>query len=243
MARTESAAYDTWSDFKAGWSARLFPAPPPERNRFLFRGQRDASWDLATAFDRRFDRYEATERVAIWDKLVSAFVEMLADSEEAKEIDGDLEHILAAAQHYGLPTRLLDWTTSPYQAAYFAFEDAVTHPDPDRSHVAVWALDSHANVWKSSLGARIVRVTAAKNPRMRAQSGRFTLMNTPHQSLNEYVESFPGTEPILTRFVLPAAEAVPAIQDLDLMGITAAHLFPGLEGICRTVLMDALLGK
>jgi len=43
---------------------------------------------------------------------------------------------LALMRHYGAPTRLLDWTTSPYVAAFFATAEA----KPDESS-AIWAID------------------------------------------------------------------------------------------------------
>ncbi|ELY91195.1 FRG domain-containing protein [Natrinema altunense] len=45
-------------------------------------------------------------------------------------------HLLAIAQHYGLPTRLLDWSFSPLVAAYFATRSGDTEHDG-----AIWALD------------------------------------------------------------------------------------------------------
>jgi hypothetical protein len=59
---------------------------------------------------------------------------------------GDLLGWLALMQHYGAPTRLLDWTYSFYVAAFFALSDAVSFPKQDRRPAIVWAL--HRNAFK-----------------------------------------------------------------------------------------------
>jgi len=46
--------------------------------------------------------------------------------------------LMALAQHSGLPTRLLDWTTSPFVAAYFAAQPSKAVFED--SYLAVWAL-------------------------------------------------------------------------------------------------------
>ncbi|WP_114152967.1 FRG domain-containing protein [Chromobacterium haemolyticum] len=54
---------------------------------------------------------------------------------------------LALMQHYGVPTRLLDFTESPYVALYFATENIYLHQDEDLS---IWAID-YRNIMKRSI--------------------------------------------------------------------------------------------
>ena len=51
---------------------------------------------------------------------------------------------LSLMQHYGLPTRMLDWTRSPLVAAYFALEKYLPEGDAaDHDDVVIWVLQPH----------------------------------------------------------------------------------------------------
>jgi FRG domain len=107
---------------------------------FVFRGQASANWPLATALERALDRCSF-----ITDLLGSVLLTnrehwMLHEFKRQARIyiqiapsdDDDVEW-LAIMQHYGCPTRLLDFTYSAYIAAYFAVVDA-------EADSAIWAL-------------------------------------------------------------------------------------------------------
>jgi hypothetical protein len=103
---------------------------------FLFRGQADSSWDLQPGLERAVQRWglrrgclRNAEAVILeeFKRRAHQYVTMPPKPEE------DLEW-LALIQHHGGPTRLLDFTHSPYIAAFFAMEAA-------DGEAAIWAVN------------------------------------------------------------------------------------------------------
>lgn len=80
---------------------------------WVFRGLGDSSFPLVAGAGRTKNFKEANEKVIleIFERRAAEFMDLSGLSEWDK---------LAVAQHHGLPTRFLDWTTNPLVAAYFA---------------------------------------------------------------------------------------------------------------------------
>lgn len=98
---------------------------------WIFRGQSNADWEIRSSLDRSeiIKNYDDGEERMLFE-FQRASKYYLKDN----ETPNTLIDWLALQQHYGTPTRLIDFTKSPYVAAYFAFE----WENKDSDYVAIW---------------------------------------------------------------------------------------------------------
>lgn len=115
---------------------------------WVFRGQKSADWPLSTSLERAMRAHPVM--YADWRdnelRDIRYFKRRTRSLLSSPPAEDDAVEWLVLMQHYGAPTRLLDWTHSPSVAAYFAFEDpdGVAGHDGLMSRRAVWALDTQA---------------------------------------------------------------------------------------------------
>ena len=172
--------------------------------------------------------------------------------------------LLVAAQHHGVPTRLLDWTYSPFVAAHFAtLPSRRGTPPHDR---AVWRLDWQAVHRKfgfpelamliSDLERQLAGGKGVCTPwdvfdgierefacmieppsldaRIVAQAAVFTLCSDASISFDSFLARH-GLDEALTRFVIPAPH-VPRVRDqLDMAAMDERRLFPDLDGLAAAL--------
>src|SRR5208283_2656280 len=95
--------------------------------KWVFRGVRRESYELRSALDRGIDKREHSHigQQTAEDYLLKQFKRAAHHFLEASMVPGKDDRLewLALMQHYGAPTRLLDFTRSPYVACFFAMEE------------------------------------------------------------------------------------------------------------------------
>lgn len=120
---------------------RLLNALNSYPNNFAFRGQSNSQWGLQSTLDRYVPQAES--RKTFEDRSLTRFrSEFNLYSRDMERPDKKLSW-LSLMQHYGVPTRLLDFSTSPYVALYFAIENLVPQKDGE---LAIYAIDYTALV-------------------------------------------------------------------------------------------------
>lgn len=89
------------------------------RNQWLFRGHCSSAWKLETSIDRSGVDQKRNAELA----LIKGFQRNIRHYKREDIDASNVFQIVSYLQHYGAPTRLLDVTTSPYVAAFFALEN------------------------------------------------------------------------------------------------------------------------
>ncbi len=256
----QSEPYPTLS--VASWS-EFVEAATTKYTGWAFRGQSDVAWPLQSTLARRFatakiDPRAFTEQesriLRIFQRKAHLFIDKVPDEE-------DSFRWLAMMQHHGAPTRLLDFTWSPYVAAFFALENAT-------EQAAVWAINvrelfgqrvslgrgrgrsfppgmrEKGNYEKFFLPNRFFFLAPGEpnvmNQRLIAQSGTFIVPSTLGEPVEDIVKRYKNWQNVLVKFKLPTVKLRErAMYELYNMNITQYTLFPGLDGLARSMAYEA----
>lgn len=227
-------------------------------DQWAFRGEARADQPLLASLARRLTAYcpdrsvwPLRERRAIRIFRRKAHVHV----GDGAVLDDDLR-VLAMMQHHGGATRLLDFTKSPFVAAFFALEHSM-------GESVVYALNTPA-LWTRTCGhdSRLTRDAidpriaghydryfvdnrfpvvwfgepADMDRRLIAQSGLFVVPGILDVPLEELLGQYSqDDESLLVRIVLDPAIRAAAMRELYRMNITYATLWPDLDGLARSI--------
>ena len=207
--------------------------------KLFFRGQ-EKGWRLRTAFHRsgRTDlRRFRVEDVATLHRVLSARTKHYFDFQNADEVGA----FWGLIQHHGYPTPILDWTYSPYVAAFFAFQEIDKH-SPGDGNARIYVFDG--DLWKSKflqlhfmdasqLHFSIWPFPAIENERVVPQQAVSTGTNVDNLEWYIRQRETETRKSFLWAYDIPRSERNTVISELKYMGITAGTLFPGLDGACE----------
>ena len=229
-----------WDDLH---SAATFAATKFGGLQPWYRGHANSDWRLVPAL---FRKYLAGREY----NIIGQFRTRSRSLRNDLPSDDQLEAWISLMQHFGLPTRLLDWTESPLVAAFFAVNDGDASVPG-----AIWALDPILLNFQSG-GERCIfdmnqsqpkalftaaiqtptkeddRVFAVRpthvDLRMTLQQSQFTI-HTPHVILEE---KYPNA---VIKFIVPADAKPTLAESLGRMKITLASLFPDLQHLAQWI--------
>ena len=210
-----------------------------EGYRFVFRGHEDSKWRLRTSFHRtgRASLMKfMTQDVAALHRHLSGLTTHRFDLGNPI----DYASFLHLAQHHGYPTPILDWTYSPFVAAYFAFKDLRKDKLATDQKVRILVLDKRewANDLEHAMALQpgflhmtLLEPLATNNPRALPQQSISTVTNI--DDIEQYIRGVEkGHKRYLRAVDIPVSERQQVMRELALMGITAGSLFPGIDGAC-----------
>ena len=236
---------------------RLFQVPPLNTDKWIFRGQ-SRQWPLKPLIERTLPSLQIP---VVERQLVREFRDR-AHHFMTKMPDDDIGWLSLMQQH-GAPTRLLDWTVSPYVAAFFALEEP-----PGDAPPVIWAIN------RRELDAEALRLVQSWNPKViphdihrilrdlhnpfvgpvvvpvrpRDMNERLTVQKavflyahpappnwTFEGALKHLLRKKDPKSRWLYKLQIARAGRLHLLNELDRMNVNAATLFPGLDGFARSL--------
>jgi hypothetical protein len=211
-----------------------------------FRGHSDESWTLEPSYDR-------LKTPPIETDLVNKFRQNANYLISAQVPSSDFQWLFLM-QHYGVPTRLLDWTESPLVALYFSLEtenkktlkkdgalwllypgklNENTNKDQegyipafeDKEHMETYSTEKYVKGLDQGVLPKAA-IATRNNPRIQAQLGVFTISHHKKTPIEDI-----GDKKHVIKYIIPKECKKDLAEEISLIGIDKFQIFPELSVI------------
>ena len=222
-----------------------------------YRGCRNKAHGLKPSLFRHKTKSNIEDIISLESEITTRFVQRsLPFLQRSLTDDWDKLFLM---QHYGVPTRLLDWSENPFVSIYFAL---VTASEPKTTDACLWMCDpiawnraalahisykggvlDQSNTLMAAYApgkpAGIIPVTPVmiygsyNSPRIVAQRGGFALFGQSMNAMEDTFETDQFPAGVLKKVVIPHAKVGEIRSSLFRKGFTESVVFPDLEGLAR----------
>lgn len=265
----ETVELKSWTQFAGAIQdlrVRFAPARPlahktrvlRKPSDMLFRGQADASWPIETTLERRrSERIAFTHYLEIVSRTIHEIesvtgkhwglptwpemVDMLRSDSEPSIVAPPGYDYLVYLRHHGFPSPLLDWTESPFVAAYFAY---IERTNKERA-VYAYVEQTEGGRGRSDGCARIELQGPHVSTDVRhfAQKAWYTLAVIWDDKRkvfdfckhDEIFRESDGTQDVIVKVVLPDADRALALRDLDNFNVNHYTLFQSEDSLVKAL--------
>ncbi|MFN8382985.1 MAG: FRG domain-containing protein [Anaerolineales bacterium] len=248
---------DSWSDFEKNIEKKLqkemeFQLAGP----IVYRGHADANWPLMTTLERYINKHLSVRSYYNIIKSVQSKIETFTDrkwdlpsyqdfikayKERPSAQDSSTYFYMTYLRHFGFPSPFLDWSYSPYVAAFFAFRDVSS----TAKSIAIYEYFAHVVSFQECVSEKVeifpLAKSSQKNRRHELQQSFYTVCLREVNG-EVYYESHESQQLMnekngapITKYILPASERLVALQKLEAYNINAYSLFGSEESLLESL--------
>lgn len=238
-------------------------------NPYVFRGQADAAWEIESTLERMLgSEWSADLARKCEDRSLNSFKSKYQIYCGGEHRPNSKLAWLSVMQHYGVPTRLIDFTTSPYIALYFALEsydhksgsdfsifylnytDLMSKSisyirDRDRmfNETRISINEKQDEIFETVIDRYSYDIAWVSEPveaniRIDRQMGTFLISGGLNRRVKDILASDVYKEVDMAKIVIPGCLYEGAVVALRKMGINSKTIYGDLSGLAKSIKME-----